>query len=126
ATRATAAQENRITLGAARYASEEAAVLVHYAIALVEYTRICQPLRLTKERVDKLKQELYEAEQKQIERENEIQRLKLVEQTLQNADSNEEDNRLVDISQYTMDDLPRLENQLAEAQKRFDTAAVEK
>ena len=71
-TRATAAQENRITLGAARYASEEAAILVHYAIALVEYTKICQPLRLTKEKVEQLKQELIEAEQKRIERESEV------------------------------------------------------
>ena len=72
AARATGAQENRITLGAARYASEEAAVLVHYAIALVEYTKICQPLRLAKEKVDMLKQELLEAEQKQLERETEV------------------------------------------------------
>lgn len=72
AARATGTQENRITLGAARYASEEAAVLVHYAIALVEYTKICQPLRLAKEKVDTLKQELDEAEQKQLERETEV------------------------------------------------------
>ncbi|CAF1032650.1 unnamed protein product [Adineta ricciae] len=125
-TRATAAQENRITLGAARYASEEAAILVHYAIALVEYTKICQPLRLTKEKVEQLKQELIEAEQKRIERETEIRRLKLMEETLHNADISEEDSRLVDISQYTLDDISRLTSQLEEAQTRFDAAAVNK
>ncbi|UJR24993.1 hypothetical protein I4U23_006354 [Adineta vaga] len=126
ATRATAAQENRITLGAARYASEEAAILVHYAIALVEYTKICQPLCVTKAKVDQLKQDLIDAEQKRIERETEIQRLKLMEETLHNADISEEDSRLVDISPYTLDDIPRLLNQLEEAQIRFDTAAVKK
>ena len=49
-----------------------------------------------------------------------------MEETLHNADINEEDSRLVDISQYTVDDLPRLINHLEEAQKRFDAAAVNK
>ena len=49
-----------------------------------------------------------------------------MEETLQNADISEEDSRLVDISQYTADDLPRLSNQLEEAQIRFDAAAVNK
>jgi dynein heavy chain len=70
--RGASSQETRITLAAARYASEEAAALVHYAIALIEYTKLCQPLRLAKHKVDKLKQELLEAEQKQLEKENEV------------------------------------------------------
>jgi dynein heavy chain len=70
--RGAGTQETRITLAAARYASEEAAALVHYAIALIEYTKLCQPLRLAKQKVDKLKQELLDAEQKQLEKENEV------------------------------------------------------
>lgn len=49
-----------------------------------------------------------------------------MEETLQNADISEEDNRLVDISRYTADDIPRLSGQLEEAQVRFDAAAVKK
>jgi dynein heavy chain len=65
-------QDNRITLAAARYASEEAAALVHYVIALIEYSKLCQPLRTAKHKVEKLKQDLLEAEQKQLEKENEV------------------------------------------------------
>ncbi len=72
AVRGTSSHENRITLAAARYASEEAAALVHYVIALIEYTKLCQPLRAAKHKVDKLKQDLLEAEQKQLEKENEV------------------------------------------------------
>ncbi len=72
AVRGNTSQENRITLAAARYASEEAAALVHYVIALIEYTKLCQPLRLGKQKVDKIKQDLLEAEQKQLEKENEV------------------------------------------------------
>lgn len=49
-----------------------------------------------------------------------------MEETLHNADVSEEDSRLVDISQYTLDDIPRLTSQLEEAQIRFDAAAVNK
>ncbi len=72
AVRGASSQETRITLAAARYASEEAAALVHYVIALIEYTKLCQPLRLAKQKVDKLKQDLLEAERKQLEKENEV------------------------------------------------------
>ena len=72
AARGTASQENRITLAAARYASEEAAALVHYAIALIEYTKLCQPLHSAKQKVEKLKHDIIEAEQKQAEKESEV------------------------------------------------------
>ena len=49
-----------------------------------------------------------------------------MEETLHNADISEEDSRLVDISKYTLDDIPRLTSQLEEAQTRFDAAAVNK
>ena len=49
-----------------------------------------------------------------------------MEETLHNADISEEDSRLVDISKYTLDDIPSLTSQLEEAQTRFDAAAVNK
>lgn len=42
------------------------------------------------------------------------------------TDVNENDHRIVDISKYTIDDLPRLITELEEAQNRFDAAAVNK
>jgi isocitrate lyase len=39
---------------------------------------------------------------------------------------NETDHRIVDISKYTIDDLPRLITELEEVQNRFDAAAVNK
>ncbi len=42
------------------------------------------------------------------------------------TDVNENDHRMVDISKYTIEDLPRFINELAEAQNRFDAAAVNK
>ena len=42
------------------------------------------------------------------------------------SDVNETDHRMVDISKFTVDDLPRLSSELEEAQNRFDAAAVNK
>ncbi len=42
------------------------------------------------------------------------------------SDETDSDQRMVDISKYTIDDLPRLIAELAEAQNRFDAAAVNK
>lgn len=42
------------------------------------------------------------------------------------SDETESDHRMVDISKYTIDDLPRLIAELEEAQNRFDAAAVNK
>lgn len=61
-------------MAAARYASEEAAALVHYAIALIEYTKLCQPLHLAKQKVEKLHHDILEAEHKQMEKESEVKK----------------------------------------------------
>ncbi len=61
-----------ITLAAARYASEDAAVLVHFVIAVVEFTRMCGPLRLAKERVEHFKKDIADYELKKQERDNEV------------------------------------------------------
>ena len=49
----------------------------------------------------------------------------MMEATL-HSDATDSDHRMVDISKYTIDDLPRLIAELAEAQNRFDAAAVNK
>ena len=46
-----------ITISAARYSSEDAAVLVEYVISIVEYTKRCGPLKQALETLDFLKQE---------------------------------------------------------------------
>ena len=51
-----------ITISAARYSSEDAAVLVEYVISIVEYTRRCGPL---KQALDSLNQ--LEAEKEKIQ-----------------------------------------------------------
>ena len=61
-----------ITVAAARYASEDAATLVHYVIAVIEYTRQCGPLRGAKEKVEIIKAEITDYERKKQERENEV------------------------------------------------------
>ena len=44
-----------ITISAARYASEDASVLVHFSIAILEYSKLCIPLKAGKERVEALR-----------------------------------------------------------------------
>ena len=60
-----------ITISGARYASEDAATLVHYVIAILEYSRLCTPLNLAKEKVETIKQEQLDFERKKLEKENE-------------------------------------------------------
>jgi len=61
-----------ITISAARYASEDAATLVHYVIAILEYSKMCGPLRLAKDRVEQLKREQAEYEKRMSEKEAEV------------------------------------------------------
>lgn len=61
-----------ITISGARYASEDAATLVHYAIAILEYSRLCGPLRMAKEKVDAIKKEISENERRKQEIEKEV------------------------------------------------------
>lgn len=56
-----------ITIAAARYCSEEAATLVAFVVALVEYTRLCGPLRACLSRVQELEVEKEDNEWKDQE-----------------------------------------------------------
>ena len=61
-----------ITISAARYASEDASVLVHYSIALIEYSKICLPYKASKEKVELIKQQQAEYERKKHELDLEV------------------------------------------------------
>jgi dynein heavy chain, axonemal len=61
-----------ITIAGARYASEDAATLVHYVIAILEYSKLCGPLKDAKSKVEKLKNEQAEYEKGLQEKEIEV------------------------------------------------------
>ena len=61
-----------ITISAARYASEDTATLVHYVIALLEYTKMCKPLKEAKEKMESIKFEQVEFERKKQEYDAEV------------------------------------------------------
>ena len=61
-----------ITISAARYASEDASTLVHFAIAVLEYSKLCIPLKQAKERVESLRQEQIDYEKRKQEHEAEV------------------------------------------------------
>ncbi|CAF0814844.1 unnamed protein product, partial [Brachionus calyciflorus] len=113
-----------ITISGARYASEDAATLVNYVIALLEYSRLCVPLRAAKERVEIIKHEKAEFERRKMERENESYYVEKYYPKYLNR-SNIETNAKQEES-LTEDDLPRLLRELEELQTKFDASAVNK
>ena len=61
-----------ITIAAAKFSSEDAAVLVQYTIAIIEYTRLCGPLRSSLEKQHKLEREIEENERIAREKANQV------------------------------------------------------
>ena len=61
-----------ITISAARYASEDTATLVHYVIAVLEYTKLCVPMKAAKEKMNSIKFEQVEYERQKQETETEV------------------------------------------------------
>lgn len=61
-----------ITIAAAKFSSEDAAVLVQYTIAIIEYTRLCAPLRTALEKQHKLEREIEENERIAREKANQV------------------------------------------------------
>lgn len=61
-----------ITISAARYASEDASILVHFAIAILEYSKLCIPLKAAKEKVESIRQEQIDYDRKKREQEQEV------------------------------------------------------
>ncbi|OWF37572.1 Dynein heavy chain 5, axonemal [Mizuhopecten yessoensis] len=102
-----------ITISAAKYASEDCATLVQYTIAIVEYTRLCGPLKTSLERLNELQREIEENERIQREREEEPQE----EEKAPTPEPEEE---------YTEDDLSRLQGEVSALQQVFDQSVVQK
>lgn len=61
-----------LTIAGVKYASEDCATLVHYTIAVVEYSRLCGPLRQALERMRELEREIEESEKLQKQQEQEV------------------------------------------------------
>ena len=61
-----------ITIKNAKYSSEDAATLVQYTIAIVEFTHLCGPLKAAQERVQELLREIEENDRLQREKEQQV------------------------------------------------------
>lgn len=61
-----------ITIASAKYSSEDCATLVQYTIAIVEYTRLCGPLKGALEKLHELEREIEENERLQKESQEEV------------------------------------------------------
>ncbi|XP_066569884.1 dynein axonemal heavy chain 8 [Amia ocellicauda] len=111
----TSGQRGGITIAAARYSSEEAATLVALVVALVEYTRLCGPLRSELRLVHELEKHKEEQERK----DRETQKL---------VDAEEEDLKEAEPKkpELTAEDLPTLQSEVLQLQAEYDTAVMKK
>jgi len=62
-----------ITIAAAKFSSEDAATLVQYTIAIIEYTRLCGPLKSALDKQSSLEREIEENERVAREKANQVQ-----------------------------------------------------
>lgn len=103
-----------ITITAAKYSSEDAAVLVEYTVALVEYTRLYKPFRKAN---DYLQQLLREQEDGVKQRE--------ADETVQ-LEENEKAPTPEPEAELTEADLPDLQEAVSNLQQEYDDAVVVK
>ncbi|XP_059166583.1 dynein axonemal heavy chain 8-like [Physella acuta] len=103
-----------LTIAGAKYASEDCATLVHYTIAIVEYSRLCGPLKSSLERMHELEREIEENERQQKLQEEESKE----EENTKQADEDDED--------LSEADLPRIQQEVSQLQAQFDQAVIEK
>lgn len=61
-----------ITIAAAKFSSEDAATLVQYTIAIIEFTRLCTPLKSALDRQHQLEREIEENERIAKEKANKV------------------------------------------------------
>src|SRR6218665_1418664 len=61
-----------ITIAAAKFSSEDAATLVQYVIAIVEYTQVAGPLATAVRKQNDLETEIAETERRQLEKLKEV------------------------------------------------------
>ncbi|XP_051780690.1 uncharacterized protein LOC114649411 [Erpetoichthys calabaricus] len=103
-----------ITIAAARYSSEEAAVLVAFVVALVEYTHLCGPLKACLRRVQEL--------------EGAKQDLEIHKQELETPSDKMEDQEETESEKilFTENDLPLLITEVQQLQSEYDIAIAHK
>ena len=68
----TETNQKGISITAARYASEDASALVHYSIAIIEYSKLCIPLKSALAKVEMIRQQQAEYEKKRQELDIEV------------------------------------------------------
>ncbi|XP_056421918.1 uncharacterized protein LOC130362045 isoform X2 [Hyla sarda] len=110
------AKAGGITIATARYSSEDAASLVAFVVAIVEYTRLCTPLKECQKKLSDLEREkedfiLKEAQSKVIPETFEEEPNVLYHQTL---------------STLTADDLPLLQKEVTLLHEEYDAAVNHK
>ncbi|KAG8582082.1 hypothetical protein GDO81_007910 [Engystomops pustulosus] len=106
------AKRGGITIATARYSSEDAASLVAFVVAVVEYTRLCAPLKECQKKMSNLEKEkedliVKEAESKVMPESFEEEPTVLYHQTL---------------STLTADDLPLLQKEVTQLHEEYDMA----
>ncbi|XP_067674368.1 uncharacterized protein [Haliotis asinina] len=112
-----------ITISGAKYSSEDCATLVQYTIAIVEYTRLCGPLRAAMEKLSELEREIEENERLQRQQEEEA-RIRREQASQPDKDAHEtSDEPDEDLSEA---DLPRVQEVVNKLQSQFDQAVVQK
>ncbi|XP_055889444.1 dynein axonemal heavy chain 8-like isoform X3 [Biomphalaria glabrata] len=112
-----------LTIAGAKYASEDCATLVHYTIAIVEYSRLCGPLKSSIERMHELEREIEENERQQKLQEQEKNPIFKVKAKEAEKPQEQEEDEEEELSEA---DLPRMQSELSELQALFDRAVVEK
>ncbi|XP_078503742.1 dynein axonemal heavy chain 5-like [Lissotriton helveticus] len=105
-----------ITIAGARYSSEDAATLVTFVVAVIEYTRLCGPLRDCLKKLDELEKEKEECSKE--------------EEKVTNVIENIEEETPVPTFQeeriLNAEDLPTLEAEVQQLQAEYDVAVVRK
>nr|CAB3238692.1 dynein heavy chain 8, axonemal-like [Phallusia mammillata] len=113
-----------ITISAARYSSEDAAVLVEYVISIVEYTRLCGPLKHAIEHLQQLETEKDKIQQAEIEEQKPV--VKVDESEGELSADDEEVGSTTSIEGLTKDDIQMLQGSVNAMQQRYDEAVVKK
>ncbi|CAH1226669.1 DNAH5 [Branchiostoma lanceolatum] len=111
-----------LTIAGVRYSSEDAAVLLQYTIAIVEYTQLCGPLQIAKERLQNLQDEIEESERLEKKQEVEVSKKDEPEEPqislLDHVEEEEEE--------LGPNDLPIIQGEVDRLQEEFDEAVMEK
>ncbi|XP_066278010.1 uncharacterized protein [Branchiostoma lanceolatum] len=126
-----------LTIAGVRYSSEDAAVLLQYTIAIVEYTQLCGPLQIAKERLQNLQDEIEESERLEKEQEVELEawtgklRLRVRKITERVQEPEEPQISLLDHveeeeEELGPNDLPIIQGEVDRLQEEFDEAVMEK